>query len=164
VRQAPFPTVNKLAGDRGESVETISHIIDSSPDAKEVARAFHPPAARGAAARAAAVTQHRELKLDRAYFDAQVDPILHAKGKDGYACADCHATHTLFNATWSTIGNVVNVAHPEESLVLRKPISTSETEGVVGSSKLAHGGGQRWAKDSPEYQTILKWIEGAKQN
>ena len=27
----------------------------------------------------------------------------------------------------------------------------------------AHGGGQRWTKDSAEYQTILKWIEGAKQ-
>ncbi len=163
VREAPFPAVNKVAGERGAAIETISRQIDSSPDAVEVARAFHPPAPRGAA-RAAAAAQHRELKLDRAYFDANVKPILHAKGKDGYACVDCHATHTLFNATWSTIANVVNVAHPEDSLVLRKPISTSETEGVVGSSKLAHGGGQRWAKDSPEYQTILKWIEGAKQD
>ena len=60
------------------------------------------------------------------------------------------------------MGNVIDVAHPEDSLVLRKPISSSETEGVVGAAKLAHGGGQRWAKDSPEYQTILKWIEGAK--
>jgi hypothetical protein len=33
----------------------------------------------------------------------------------------------------------------------------------VGAVKLAHGGGQRWPKDSPEYQTILKWIEGAKK-
>jgi hypothetical protein len=163
VREAPFPAVNKLAGERGQSIQVISQRIDSSPDAAEVARAFHPPAARGAA-RAAAVAQRRELKLDRGYFDANVAPILHAKGKDGYACVDCHVTHTLFNATWSTIVNVVNAAHPEDSLVLRKPISTSETEGIVGSSKLAHGGGQRWAKDSPEYQTILKWIEGAKQN
>ena len=163
VREAPFPAVNKLAGERGAAIQTISERIASSPDAAEVARAFHPPAARGAA-RAAVVAQHRELKLDRAYCDANVAPILHAKGKDGYACADCHANHTLFNATWSTIGNVVNVAHPEDSLVLRKPISTSETEGVVGASKLAHGGGQRWPKDSPEYQTILKWIEGAKIN
>ncbi len=61
------------------------------------------------------------------------------------------------------MGNVVDTAHPEDSLVLRKPISSSETEGVVGAAKLAHGGGLRWPKDSPEYQTILKWIEGAKQ-
>jgi hypothetical protein len=161
VREAPFPSVNKIAGERGAAIETISQLLDSSPEAAEVAKAYHPRAARGPA-RAAAVTQHRELKLDRAYFNANVEPILHAKGKDGYACADCHATHTLFNATWSTIGNVVDAAHPEDSLVLRKPISTSETEGVVGSAKLAHGGGQRWPKDSPEYQTILKWIEGAK--
>ena len=163
VREAPFPWVNKLAGERGASIEILSDRIDSAPDAAEVARAFHPAATRGVA-RTAAVARRRELKLDRAYFDVNVAPILHAKGKDGYACADCHATHTLFNATWSTIGNVVNVARPEDSLVLRKPTSTSETEGVVGASKLAHGGGQRWTKDSPEYQTILKWIEGAKQN
>lgn len=162
VRDAPFASVNKLAGDRGASIETVSERIDSSPDAADVAKAFHPRADRGARAGVVA-KQGRELKLDRAYFTAHVDPILHAKGKDGYACVDCHATHTLFNATWSTIGNVVDVAHPEDSLVLRKPISTSETEGVVGAAKLAHGGGQRWPKDSPEYQTILKWIEGAKQ-
>ncbi len=163
VRETPYAAASKLAGERGASIETISKVLASSPDAAEIARAYRPPSARGTA-RATAVAQHRELKLDRGFFDAKVEPILHAKGKDGYACADCHATHTLFNATWSTIGNVVNVAHPEESLVLRKPISTSETEGLVNASKLAHGGGQRWAKDSPEYQTILKWIEGAKQN
>ena len=161
VRDTPFPAVNKLAGPRGDAIQTITERIDRAPDAAEVAKAFHPPV-RGAA-RSAAVAQRRELKLDRGYFNANVDPILRAKGKDGYACVDCHATHTLFNATWSTIANVVDVAHPEDSLVLRKPTSTSETEGVVGAVKLAHGGGQRWTKDSSEYQTILKWIQGAKQ-
>jgi HEAT repeat protein len=162
VREAPFPAVNKLAGERGASIQHVTEIIDRSPDAAEVAKAYHPPAARGRTG-AAAVPQHRELGLDRAYFNTNVDPILRAKGKDGYACVDCHATHTLFNATWSTIANVIDVAHPEDSLVLRKPISSSETEGVVGAVKLAHGGGQRWTKDSEQYQTILKWIEGAKQ-
>ncbi len=161
VREAPFPAVNQVAGERGAAIETISRRISSSPEASDVALAFHPRAARKTARAAAA--KSGTLKLDRAYFDTNVAPILHAKGEDGYACADCHATHTMFNATWSTIGNVVDLAHPEDSLVLRKPTSTSETEGIVGSSKLAHGGGQRWAKDSPEYQTILKWIEGAKQ-
>jgi hypothetical protein len=162
VREAPFPAVNKLAGDRGAAIQTISDRLDHSPDAAEIAKQYHPPAPRGGA-RAAVAAQRRELKLDRAYFTAHVEPILHAKGKDGYACADCHATHTLFNATWSTMGNVIDLAQPENSLVLRKPISTSETEGVVGAARLAHGGGQRWVKDSPEYQTILKWIEGARQ-
>jgi len=163
VREAPFASVNKLAGERGPSIRMISQRIESDPSAAEVAKAYRPPAPRGAARAASAAAQRKELKLDRAYFNAKVEPILHAKGKDGYACADCHATHTLFNATWSTMGNVIDLAHPENSLVLRKPISTSETEGVVGAAKLAHGGGQRWGKDSPEYQTILHWIEGAKQ-
>ena len=162
VREAPFPSVNRLAGERGTAIEEVSRIIDHTPDAADVAAAYHPRAARKTSTAIAA--RSAMGRLDRAYFDAKIEPILRAKGKDGYACADCHATHTLFNATWSTIGNVVDTAHPENSLVLRKPTSTSETEGIVGSAKLAHGGGQRWPKDSPEYQTILKWIEGAKLN
>ena len=54
-------------------------------------------------------------------------------------------------------------ADPENSLILRKPTSTSETEGVAGSTTLAHGGGVRFTKDSPEYATILEWIKGAKE-
>ncbi len=101
-------------------------------------------------------------KLDEAYFHAYVEPILHTAGKDGYACANCHSTHTIFNATWSTVMNVVNTDDPENSLILRKPTSTAESEGIAGAKQLAHGGGQRFTKGSPEYETILKWIRGAK--
>ena len=73
------------------------------------------------------------------------------------------ATHTLFNGTFSTALNVVDQADPENSLILRKPTSSSETEGVAGSATLAHGGGIRFTKDSPEYATILEWIKGAKE-
>jgi hypothetical protein len=59
--------------------------------------------------------------------------------------------------------NVVDTASPEDSLILRKPTSSSETEGVAGSTTLAHGGGVRFTKDSPEYATILDWIKGAKE-
>jgi len=58
--------------------------------------------------------------------------------------------------------NVVDLEHPENSLILRKPTSSSETEGTLNSKQLAHGGGVRWEKGSPQYQTILEWIEGAK--
>ncbi|MDQ6759237.1 MAG: hypothetical protein M3Z32_05140, partial [Acidobacteriota bacterium] len=101
-------------------------------------------------------------KLDEAYFRGYVEPILQTRGKDGYACVNCHATHTLFDGTFSTVKNVVNTADPENSLILRKPISTSESEGVANSKTLAHGGGVRFSKDSKEYQTILDWIAGAK--
>ena len=92
-----------------------------------------------------------------------MEPILTKRGRDGYACVHCHATHTLFNATFSTALNVVDQANPENSLILRKPTSSSETEGVAGSTTLAHGGGIRFTKDSPEYATILEWIKGAKE-
>lgn len=75
---------------------------------------------------------------------------------------DCHATQTLFNARWQTVMNVVDRNEPEASLILRKPTSTAESEGVAASKVAAHGGGQRWAKDSPEYETILKWIQAEK--
>ncbi len=59
--------------------------------------------------------------------------------------------------------NVVDGADPENSLILRKPTSSSETEGIAGSKTLAHGGGIRFSKESPEYLTILQWIQGAKE-
>jgi hypothetical protein len=67
----------------------------------------------------------------------------------------------LFDGTWATVKNVVDTANPENSLLLRKPTSSSETEGVAGSKVLPHGGGVRFTKDSPEYATILAWIEHA---
>jgi hypothetical protein len=73
---------------------------------------------------------------------------------------NCHATHTLFNATWSTVLNVVDTSNPENSLLLRKPTSTAESEGVAGSRTTAHGGGRRWQKGSAQYDTILDWIKG----
>ena len=109
-----------------------------------------------------AAKQVHQRQLDEAFFKAYVEPILHKKGKDGYACANCHVTHTLFNATWSTVMNVVDTTDPENSLILRKPTSSAESEGVAGSKQLSHGGGVRWAKGSIEYETILQWIKGAK--
>jgi hypothetical protein len=34
---------------------------------------------------------------------------------------------------------------------------------VANAATLAHGGGVRFTKDSPEYATILEWIKGAKE-
>jgi hypothetical protein len=103
----------------------------------------------------------QKARLDEAYYNANVKPIFEAKGKDGYACVQCHATHTLFGANYVTASNVIDFANPENSLILRKPTSTAESEGVVGSKATAHGGGKRWEIGSPEYTTILNWIRGA---
>jgi hypothetical protein len=100
---------------------------------------------------------------DESYFRGYVQPILEKRGKDGYACVQCHASHAIFdgNSVASAL-RVVNLENPEESLILKKPTSTAESEGVAGSNTVPHGGGVRFEKDSPEYNTILNWIRGAK--
>jgi len=160
IRETRFADVDRLAGARGSDVGLIEAKLETMPEASEVARQMKPapvvanaadgPAGRGSAA-----------KLDETFFRAYVEPILQKRGKDGYACVHCHATHTLFDGTWSTVKNVVDTANPENSLILRKPTSSSETEGIAGSKILPHGGGTRFTKDSPEYATILDWIKGA---
>jgi hypothetical protein len=163
VRKTNFAAVNRLAGDPGVNVELLAKKLDSMPDAAEVVSAMRPPNPPQSRPAAAARTDSaRQKKLDEPFFRVYVEPILNKKGKDGYACANCHTTHTLFNATWSTVMNVVDTVSPESSLILRKPTSSAESEGVVGSGQLAHGGGVRWPKGSIEYETILQWIQGAK--
>jgi hypothetical protein len=117
--------------------------------------------------------------LDYGFFVQRVMPLLARQGADGNACVNCHATHTIFRLTpmdgsghfteeqlrenYRSALKVVDLASPENSLILRKPTSTSEQEGVVGAKKIAHGGGQRWSGTSdPAYQTVLEWISGAK--
>jgi HEAT repeats len=163
VRETTFEQVEKAAGGRSETTLDLGHKLDSLPDAAPIARSFHlPPPKNAPAAAISASTPPPAAPLDEPFFRANIAPILEKKGADGYACVNCHATHTLFDATWSTVKNVVDRRDPENSLLLRKPTSTSESEGVVNSKATAHGGGQRWPKGSSEYETILKWIEGAK--
>ena len=164
VRETPFAAVERAAGGKGEATKELARKLDASPGAADVIKAFHAPPPREGTPAAArtAVLPASQTSLDESFFRANVEPILQKKGKDGYACVDCHATHTLFNARWQTVMNVVDRKDPEASLLLRKPTSTAEAEGVAASKTTAHGGGQRWTKDSPEYETVLKWIQGAK--
>jgi hypothetical protein len=117
--------------------------------------------------------------LDFDFFVKQVMPILERKGADGNACVNCHATHTIFRLhppdssgkysdamlreNYSSALRVVDLSTPENSLMLRKPTTNSEQEGVVGAKKLSHGGGLRWTgADDPAYRTIIDWINGAR--
>ena len=161
VRETPFPETERVAGGRADASREIGKKVSASPDAVEVSTAFfNRPAglARTPVARNAVAA----VKLDEAVFRANIDPLFRKKGPDGYACINCHGTHTLFNATWATVMNVVDTRDPENSPILRKPTATAEAEGVVDARVTAHGGGQRWTKGSPEYDAILKWIQGAK--
>jgi hypothetical protein len=146
-------------------VKQLIAMLDAVPEAADVVRTLHPapPAMTAAPGGSRPAGQRPQAKLDEAFFRGYVQPILEKRGKDGYACVHCHATHTLFDGTYATVMHVVDTSDPEDSLILRKPTSSSETEGVAGSSTLAHGGGVRFTKDSPEYATILAWIKGAKE-
>lgn len=62
----------------------------------------------------------------------------------------------------ATAKAVINLEDPESSLILLKPLTDAESEGTLGSKKLSHGGGIRFEKGSPEYNTILNWIRGTK--
>jgi hypothetical protein len=150
VREVRFGEVNRIAGPSGPGVKAL--LAKTAPP-KEVTSTT-------AAAPRRAAPQRR---LDDAFFRGYVEPILTKRGKDGYACVHCHASHTIFDGTLAGAMRVVDTANPENSLILRKPTSTSEFEGVTDSKTLAHGGGVRFTKDSPEYATILDWIRGAKE-
>ena len=163
VRESRFGEVNRIAGPAGPHTVAVARQVETIPEGAEIARALKPPPVQRAAAIAGAPRASAKPKLDETYFRGYVEPILSKRGKDGYACVHCHASHTLFNGTYSTALNVVNPESPDRSLLLLKPTSSSETEGIAGSDTVAHGGGIRFAKDSPEYNTILEWIKGAKE-
>lgn len=126
-----------------------------------------------------ATTSTRTLDYD--FFVARVMPLLAAKGRDGNACVTCHDTHAILRLSrpdaagkytetqlrenFSSAMRVVDLVTPENSLLLRKPISDASQEGVVGARRTPHGGGPRWnGVDDPAYRTVLEWINGAKVN
>ncbi|MCX6594312.1 MAG: hypothetical protein NTZ56_22585 [Acidobacteria bacterium] len=155
VRDANFGGPAKISGTPG-------------PERTQVLAKLPPPPPRPKATTTAEAGKpvFRGERPDESYFRGYVQPILEARGKDGYACVHCHATHTIFNGTPATAMNVVDLENPENSLILRKPTSSAEEEGTLavqsGGAKVSHGGGVRWEKGSPEYNAILNWIRGAK--
>jgi HEAT repeat protein len=161
-RSVKFPGVNAEAGPEGAGHKALKQAVERSHAPAEVLAAFsgNPPPAK--LSQRGKQPTGRFPKPDESYFRGYVEPILETRGKDGYACVHCHASHTLFNGTYSTVMNVVDLNDPENSLILRKPTSSSQSEGTLGSTQLSHGGAVRWEKDSPEYRTILNWIKGAK--
>jgi hypothetical protein len=162
VRDTRFGDVNRVAGPSGAEVKAVMAKLEKRPEAADVARQMKPGSIN-MSAEARIAGPAATSRVDEAFFRGYVEPILQKRGKDGYACVNCHATHTLFDGSWSTVRRVVDTANPENSLILRKPTSSSETEGIAGSKILAHGGGVRFSKDSAEYATILAWIKGAKE-
>ncbi|MFT5327832.1 MAG: hypothetical protein ACI8P0_005737 [Planctomycetaceae bacterium] len=78
-----------------------------------------------------------------------------SRGKDGFMLSlfGYDAKGDYFRLTEELIGRRINVAAPSESLLLKK-----------ASGQVPHTGGKRFSKDSPYYQTLLKWIEAGAPN
>jgi HEAT repeat protein len=120
--------------------------------------------------------------LDFNYFVAKIEPILATPGPDGKACVFCHASHVIFklqppNAqgvfsdqdsedNYKYAMRVVDISNPTHSLMLIKPTRPTDSVGNVGDYLATHNGGQRWHgnESSPQYQTILEWVRGARLN
>jgi HEAT repeat protein len=120
-----------------------------------------------------------EEMLDYNFFVQRVMPLLARKGPDGNACINCHTTHTVLKLrepdkdgrfteeqlreNYRSALRVVDLANPEDSLIIRKPTGDASQEGLIGAKKTPHGGGQRWnGLNDPAVQTVLEWINGAK--
>jgi hypothetical protein len=162
-RDARFGAVAAMAGKPGavrDELVAAAKVDIKVPENAELLKAFNqypkPPAPAPGTARKTALA-----KPDEAFYRGYVEPIFLKRGKDGYACVQCHITHTTFNANYSTVFSVVNLENPEESLLLKKPTWNAEAEGTLGAQ--SHGGGVRFERDSPEYTTILNWLRGVKE-
>jgi hypothetical protein len=165
-RDAKFGSVSKISGAPGAARDQLVSVAKKDPANEvnlEVLKAFNAAPPRPKMAGQQGPRGRTTERPDESYFRGYVQPILEKRGKDGYACVQCHASHAIFdgNSVASAL-RVVNLENPEESLILKKPTSTAESEGVAGSNTVPHGGGVRFEKDSPEYNTILNWIRGAK--
>ena len=78
-----------------------------------------------------------------------------SRGKDGFALSlfGFDKQGDYFRLTEEIVGRRINMAVPEESLILLK-----------ATGAVAHTGGQRFKKGSSYYKTLLTWIEQGAKN
>jgi len=167
-------TVEPVHGDKEIRDELQKLLSDADVDVRNSALAFKA----SLDARAGREGYDTKQLLDYEYFKVHVQPILTKKGADGLACVNCHANHTIFKLVepdeygvldeaqirrnYASATGVVNIANPEDSLLLNKPSSNEDSAGIGDSQRFSHGGDLRWPNraDSAEYRTILRWIQG----
>ena len=115
VRETPFPPVNRIAGERGRS-RLARRKLDNMPDAADVVTRcsrLRPLRRNRRPRRSASARAAPKKKLDEALLPRQCRADSARKGQGRLRVRECHATHTLFNATWSTVMNVVDTANPK---------------------------------------------------
>jgi HEAT repeat protein len=153
--------------------------LDADPELAGRARMLLSSANLDPRAVPADVALGRPRLLSLSTFRRTVNPLFYQASEDGYACARCHANHTILRiaefdsrisqaeallTNYNSALKVVNLGEPESSLLLRKPRSPQGQGGADPSSRtgLTHVGGPRWESDeSPAYRAILDWIREA---
>jgi len=122
----------------------------------------------------------RPRLLSFSTFRRKVNPLFYQTGEDQYACANCHANHTILRIAEANLARgfsgeqlminynsalkVINLGEPEASLILRKPRSPQGQGNALTSSPtgLTHVGGPRWdSVEHPAYRAILDWVREA---
>src|SRR6185369_1996988 len=78
VRETTFGPVERATGGRNETTLELARKLDASPDAAEVARAFHLPPPRNATPAASAAAAPT-APLDEVFFRATIEPVLQKK-------------------------------------------------------------------------------------
>lgn len=125
--------------------------------------------------------------LDEAYFRCRVQPVL-AKNCAAFAChgdtkryfrvfarnrlraVDTEAErNALFRDSERSFNldaarAFVDPDAPEESLLLTKPLDQSIGGYYHGATALYPRGDVFTSKDDPDYQTLLSWVQGAKED
>jgi hypothetical protein len=170
---APLPADSNLFSSK-QVIETIASSL-TAPDSnvREAARDLVAEHERLQKERTIAVEYQPPARQepDMAFFVERIQPILQKPGADGKACVMCHASHAVFklsatNAEQNYLNalKVINVNEPRKSLLLIKPTKPNDSVSDPTLYLGTHNGGERWNGNeaSPQYQTILEWIRGAK--
>ncbi|WP_165063838.1 HEAT repeat domain-containing protein [Paludisphaera rhizosphaerae] len=115
----------------------------------------------------------RPVFLDLDIFRKNINPLFSKPGPDGHSCVDCHVSHTILRLAeprdggpsdadvllnFTSASKVVDLVHPESSLLLRKPLSPHSKD-ETARPDANHVGGRRWeGVDDPAYRAVLSWI------
>jgi hypothetical protein len=149
---------------------------------KHVVALFVTVVAAFTAARSAGTPAGQEVSastqpLDFEFFKTRVEPIF-LKSRPGHArCYACHASGTgpqylvkmspgstfwteeQSRKNFENVSNLVNPDDPTNSRFLVHPLSPL----AGGDTAFAHGGGRQFeSKGDPDWQTMAKWVSGAK--
>lgn len=161
----------------------VKAVMDGDPALRSRAEAL----LREAGLDPAAVTADAEVAAPRLpeilFYRDRVNAFFYQKGRDGKFCAKCHATHTIFGlaetppdgraltdaeivGNYRSILKVINTGDPEQSLVLRKPLSPFGQGQASEDSPtgITHVGGTRWpdGTSNKAYQAVLAFIRTAR--